>query len=199
MERPFSQACENNKEAILAVLKRYFSDVDSVLEIGSGTGQHAVYFGEHLPHLTWQPADQQSYIQGIQSWLDWKPLTNVLPPVELDVNLPWPIDSVDAIFSANTVHIMSWPEVEKMFQSIASVLNPRGVFCLYGPFNYRGRYTSESNANFDQCLKQRSPLSGIRDFESIDSLAGRAGLALVSDETMPANNRCLVWQKQFDD
>lgn len=199
MQKPFSQACENNKAAILAVLKNYFSEVDSVLEIGSGTGQHAVHFAEHLPHVSWQPADQRQYIPGIQSWIDWKPLPNVLPPLELDVNLPWPIDSVDAIFSANTVHIMSWPEVEKMFQSIGSVLNQRGVFCLYGPFNYRGRYTSDSNASFDQWLKQRDPLSGIRDFEAIERLAETAGLILLSDEVMPANNRCLVWKKQRAD
>ena len=196
MQRPFSQACENNKAAILAVLKPLFASVDKVLEIGSGTGQHAVYFAEQLPHLQWQAADQQDYIAGIESWLEFAGLPNTLPPLVLDVNQPWPITSVPAIFSANTVHIMSWLEVEQFFAGLASVLQAGGVFCLYGPFNYQRRYTSDSNARFDQWLQQRDPLSAIRDFEAIEQLAQQAGLKLLADHAMPANNRCLVWQKQ---
>jgi cyclopropane fatty-acyl-phospholipid synthase-like methyltransferase len=196
MQRPFSQACENNKTAILAVIKPLFASVDKVLEVGSGTGQHAVYFAEQLPHLLWQPADQQDYIAGIESWLKCAALPNTLPPLVLDVNQPWPITSVPAIFSANTVHIMSWVEVEQFFAGLASVLQVGGVFCLYGPFNYQGRYTSDSNARFDQWLQQRDRLSGIRDFEAIEKLAQQAGLTWLADHPMPANNRCLVWQKQ---
>ncbi|ARN73921.1 DUF938 domain-containing protein [Oceanicoccus sagamiensis] len=196
MDRPFSQACENNKAVILDVLQRYFADTDYVLEIGSGTGQHAVYFAEHLPHLYWQPADQQEYIEGINSWLDWAQRDNILPPQVLDVNQPWPVATTPAIFSANTVHIMSWQEVERFFTGINHVLETGGIFCLYGPFNYEGKFTSESNANFEQWLKSRNPLSGIRDFEAVHSLAKEAGLSLLDDIAMPANNRCLVWQKQ---
>lgn len=196
MERPFSQACENNKSPILSILHQYLSAVDLVLEVGSGTGQHAVYFAENLPHLRWQPADQQQYIDGIQSWLDWAQRDNILPPLVLDVNKPWPIDSVPAIFSANTVHIMSWAAVENFFRGVRQVLASDGIFCLYGPFNYGGDYSSDSNASFDQWLKARDPLSGIRDFEAVNDLAVDAGLSLLADHAMPANNRCLVWQKK---
>jgi cyclopropane fatty-acyl-phospholipid synthase-like methyltransferase len=196
MQRPFSQACENNQAAILAVIKPLFASVDKVLEVGSGTGQHAVYFAGQMPHLQWQPADQQDYLDGIESWRAFAELPNILPPLVLDVNQPWPISSVPAIFSANTVHIMSWLEVEKFFAGLANVLQLGGVFCLYGPFNYQGRYSSDSNARFDQWLLQRNPLSAIRDFEAVDQLAQQAGMTLLADHAMPANNRCLVWQKQ---
>lgn len=195
MQRPFSQACENNKTAILEVLKTHFLQVEGVLEVGSGTGQHAVFFAQQLPHLQWQPADQAEYLDGIEAWRSWAQLPNVLAPLILNVNQPWPVSTTPAIFSANTVHIMSWAEVEKFFATINTVLSPSGVFCLYGPFNYAGQYTSESNANFDQWLKARDPLSGIRDFEAIDKLALQSGLSLVKDYPMPANNRCLVWVK----
>ncbi len=195
MDRPFSQACENNKAVILEVLQQYFAAVDFVLEVGSGTGQHAVYFAEHLPHLQWQTADQQDYIEGIQSWLEWAKLDNALPPKLLNVNQAWPINATPAIFSANTLHIMSWQEVERFFAGINKVLEPEGILCLYGPFNYNGAFTSESNANFEKWLKSRNPLSGIRDFEAVHSLAVEAGLSLLDDIAMPANNRCLVWKK----
>jgi cyclopropane fatty-acyl-phospholipid synthase-like methyltransferase len=195
MQRTFSQACENNKDAILEVIEPLFSHVGKVLEVGSGTGQHAVYFAKKMPHLIWQPADQQDYIAGIQSWLDEASLPNILSPLVLDVKNPWPLESVPAIFSANTVHIMSWKEVEMFFSAIKTTLESGGLFCLYGPFNYQGCYTSESNARFDQWLLQRNPLSAIRDFEAIDQLAVKSGLSLVADHAMPANNRCLVWKK----
>ncbi|MFA7554884.1 MAG: DUF938 domain-containing protein [Spongiibacteraceae bacterium] len=195
MQRPFSQACENNKTAILAVLKNHFMQIDSVLEVGSGTGQHAVFFAQQLPHLQWQPADQAEYLDGIKAWHSWAKLPNLQVPLTLNVNLPWPVSATPAIFSANTVHIMSWAEVEKFFAAINNVLMPGGVFCLYGPFNYAGEYTSASNANFDQWLKSRNPLSGIRDFEAIHNLALQSGLSLLEDYAMPANNRCLVWAK----
>lgn len=195
MDRPFSQACENNKDPILAVLREHFSGVDFVLEIGSGTGQHAVHFASHFPDVCWQCSDQAEYLPGIRRWLAWAQLKNTPDPLLLDVNKPWPIASTAAIFSANTVHIMSWYEVEKLFSAIANVLDARGIFCLYGPFNYHGKFTSESNAQFDQWLKSRDPLSGIRDFEAIHNLAEQAGLQLQADQSMPANNRCLVWRK----
>lgn len=194
MTRPFSQACENNKDAILAVLTRYFNDVDFVLEIGSGTGQHAAYFSGSLPHLRWQPADRAEYLTGINQWRHWAQQDNLLAPLELDVNKPWPINQAPAIFSANTVHIMSWSEVEKLFSAVKNVLEANGIFCLYGPFNYGGRFSSESNAQFDRWLKTRDSLSGIRDFEAIDKMANHAGLSLLADCPMPANNRCIVWQ-----
>ncbi|WP_101758596.1 DUF938 domain-containing protein [Oceanicoccus sp. KOV_DT_Chl] len=195
MDRPFSQACENNKAAILAVLQQHLAAVDFVFEVGSGTGQHAVHFSQALPHLQWQPADQQEYIEGINAWLEWAAVENILTPLTIDIEKPWPIAATPAIFSANTLHIMSWPEVEVFFSQVARVLTSPGVLCIYGPFNYDGHYTSESNARFDQWLKQQHPLSAIRNFEAVHTLAMKAGLSFVEDYAMPANNRCLIWNK----
>lgn len=195
MTKPFSQACENNKLPIANVLKTAFSQSQLALEIGSGTGQHAVFFAEQLPHLKWQPTDQRIYLEGIHQWLADYSGENILSPLELDVTQDkWPIKRVDAVFSANTLHIMSWSMVEAFFHGVRKVLRSGGVCCIYGPFNYEGEYTSPSNAQFDQWLKRRDPDSGIRNFEDVDCLAREAGMFLVEDYTMPANNRLLQWQ-----
>jgi len=196
MNLPFSQACENNKRAILAVLRSCFVDRDSVLEIGSGTGQHAVYFSENLKHIQWQPTDREEYLEGLIGRIEQEGPSNLLQPLKLDVNDVWPVTATSAIYSANTVHIMSWQEVEKLFTSLQSVLKPQGIFCLYGPFNYNNNYSSDSNRTFDQWLKTRDPDSGIRNFEAIDRLAKEAGLYLLNDHVMPANNQLLVWKKR---
>ena len=191
--RPFSQACANNQQPILEIIRPLFAEVDEVLEIGSGTGQHAAYFGAEMPHLRWQTSDRPANHPGIDAWRQWAKLPNVPAPLALDVNEPWPITSMPAIFCANVIHIISWPEVELLFADIARHLREPGIVCFYGPYNYEGRFTSDSNARFDQWLKQRDARSGIRDFEAIDALAQGAGLALQADHAMPANNRCLVW------
>lgn len=196
---PFSQACENNKGPILDVLRGAFADVDYVLEIGSGTGQHAVHFAEQLPHLCWQCSDQAEYLPGVRSWLQWAQLANTPEPLTLDVMQPWPVSRTPAIFSANTLHIMSWEAVQAFFSGMGAVLTESATVCIYGPFNYDGRYTSDSNANFDQWLKQRDPASGIRDFAAVNQLAAAIGLQLLEDVAMPANNRCLVWRRQGAD
>lgn len=196
MNRPFSQACENNQGPILEVIRPAFSSVERVLEIGTGTGQHAVYFASSMPDIFWQTSDRLENHRAIQSWLDWADLPNVGPPLELDVNERWSLLPVPAVFSANTLHIMSWSEVELFFKQLAEVLLPGGVCCLYGPFNYQGRYSSDSNARFDVWLKSQSADSAIRDFEKVDALAIQAGLELQGDTAMPANNRLLHWQKQ---
>jgi cyclopropane fatty-acyl-phospholipid synthase-like methyltransferase len=194
--KPYSEACEQNKHPILAVLQKHFADMRSVLEIGSGTGQHAVFFAAQLPHLRWLTSEVAELHAGICAWLDEACLPNVSQPLELDVNqTDWPVDRVDAVFSANTVHIMDWPSVENMFDGIGRVLQTQGVFCLYGPFNYQGSYTSDSNARFDMWLKQRDPSSGIRDFEALNALAQPHGMTLRTDHAMPTNNRTLVWEK----
>lgn len=199
MEKPYSEACDQNKLPILDVLRTEFDDARRVLEIGSGTGQHAVYFGRHLPHLVWQTSDLVVYHAGIKAWLSEVVLPNVLPPLALDVDDdPWPEEQVDGVFSANTTHIMSWPQVERMFAGVGRVLGAGGVFCLYGPFNYAGSHTSDSNARFDAWLKARDPRSGIRDFEALDALARGAGMWLARDYEMPVNNRILVWRKSDD-
>ena len=193
MSLPFSQACENNKRPILDVLKQHLPETGLVLEVGSGTGQHAAYFSEQLPSIQWQPSDRASYLDGINRWRQQSALKNFLTPLTLDVKDSWPTITADAVFSANTLHIMSWPEAQQFFKKLPSVLKSGGVVCVYGPFNYGGKYTSESNAAFDQMLKARDPLSGIRDFEAANKLANGAGLSLLADYTMPANNRCLLW------
>lgn len=195
--KPYSESCDQNREPIQAVLDEVFADRAHVLEIASGTGQHAVYFGAALPHLIWQTSELAVNHAGIQLWLDEANLPNVLPPLAIDVTAPaWPVTQpVDAIFNANTVHIVSWPAVQLMFAGIGRVLAPAGVLCMYGPFNYGGRFTSESNARFDVWLKSRDPASGVRDFEAINQLAEAHGLTLWRDIAMPANNRTLVWQR----
>ena len=198
--KPYAESCEQNREPILAVLREAFADRQRVLEIASGTGQHAVYFGQALPHLTWQTSELPEHHAGIQAWLDEARLANVLQPLAIDVNAPdWPVGqgnaTYDAVFNANTVHIIAWPAVERLFAGIGRVLEPGGIVCMYGPFNYGGRFTSESNARFDAWLKSRDPNSGVRDFEAIDCLAEAQGLGLVKDVAMPSNNRTLVWRR----
>ena len=196
IHKPYSESCEQNREPILAVLRDAFADRRRLLEIGSGTGQHAVYFAAELPQLVWQTADVRAYHPGIHAWLDEAALPNVLPPLELDVNQThWHSGRYDAVFSANTLHIMGWPEVERFFAGVGEVLEPGGVLVVYGPFNYNGQFTSDSNARFDAWLKARDPASGVRDFEAVDALARAQGLVLQRDLAMPANNRSLVWQR----
>ncbi|WP_372758623.1 DUF938 domain-containing protein [Litorivivens sp.] len=195
MNKPFSQACENNKTPILNVLREALADCQYVLEVGSGTGQHAAHFAGQLPHLRWQPSDQSDYLPGIRAWCEDAGLPNLLPPIELEVCAPWPVSSADAVFSANTVHIMHWHQVEAFFHGLGRVLRHGGTFCLYGPFNYEGKYTSDSNAEFDQWLRQRDPGSGIRDFERICELALAQDISLRHDHAMPANNRLLEFVK----
>ncbi len=241
--KPYAESSEVNKGPILAVLKEIFAERKCVLEIASGTGQHAVYFGRELPHLIWQPSELPQHLPGIQAWLDEAQLPNVLPPLAINVNDEhWPFitpvhpeqpvrpersaakskesklnpkpvrpecralrgvskgfpdsTSPDAIFNANTVHIISWPEVERLFAHIARVIAPGGYVCLYGPYNYGGRFTSESNARFDAWLKSRDPNSGVRDFEAVNRLAASHGMELLRDIAMPSNNRMLIWEEK---
>ena len=190
-----SAACERNREPILEALRQHFADREKVLEIGSGTGQHAVHFAAALPRLSWQTSDRAENHEGIRAWLDQAGLSNALPPLNLDVNGPWPEQRFDAIFSANTLHIMGWPEVETLFARLPDVMASSFKLVIYGPFNYGGQFTSPSNAQFEQTLKSWGAHMGIRDFEAVDALAQRAGLTLLEDRAMPANNRCLVWMR----
>ena len=194
--KPFAESCEENKQPILAVLQRLFADVRRVLEVGSGTGQHAVHFARAMPHLFWQTSDREENHPGIRAWLEEAGLPNAGLPLRLDVIGEWPDQRFDGIFSANTTHIMSWPEVERFFMGVGQVLEPGGCFALYGPFNFAGRYTSESNRSFDEWLKARDPKSGIRNFEDLDHLAAGQGLVFEEDIEMPVNNRVLVWAKR---
>ena len=192
----YSESCERNQEPILKILQGVLAKQQYVLEIASGTGQHAIYFGRALPHLSWQTSELTEKHEGILAWLSEIKLPNVLPPVTLNVNDgKWPVGIVDTVFNANTVHIISWLEVERMFAGIARVLNANGILCLYGAFKYKGEFTSESNARFDAFLRSNNRNSGIRDFEDINRLAESHGLFLVKDVDMPNHNQTLVWQR----
>jgi len=195
MEKPFSPSCERNKDPILEKLKQVFSDVDFVWEIGSGSGQHAAYFTQSLD-LTWQPSDVREMLSGIRCWVEEVKSERLREPIEFNVNqLEWPINNVSAIFSSNTLHIISFPEVEKFFRGVGRCLVDGGALVIYGPFNYGGKYTSPGNESLDRWLKSEDSCSGIRDFESINGLALKNALELVEDFAMPANNRLLVWKK----
>lgn len=192
---PLSEACERNRGPILDALAPHFAHSRRVLEIGSGTAQHAVFFGAAMPWLDWQTSDRAEYLPGIRARLAAEAPPNVLAPLELDVKAAWPALSFDALFSANTLHIMDWPAVECLFRGIAAGLAAGGTAAIYGPFNYGGDYTSASNAAFDRSLRRRDPASGIRDVEAVHALAEEAGLMPRADHAMPANNRLLVWMR----
>jgi len=197
--KPVAESCEQNKRPILTVLRQLLQGRRHLLEIGSGTGQHAVYFAQAFPGLQWQTSDRTENHPGIHAWLADEGPANAIAPLELDVTVqPWPLpaQSVDAVFSANTAHIMGWDGVVAMFAGAGKVLVDGGLFILYGPFNYRGRFTTEGNARFDQWLKSRDPQSGIRDMEALTRLGEAYGLRLHRDFSMPANNRMVVWVKE---
>lgn len=210
INKPYSAASERNREPILEVLLPRLRDCRRVLEIGSGTGQHAVHFAAAMPWLVWQCADQPQYLAGICAWLDEAGLTNTPAPLLLRVHadppgfvpapaLPQENDGntigYEAVFSANTLHIMAWPEVVALFAALDAVLTERAQLIVYGPFNCRGEFTSDSNRAFDASLRAGNPASGIRDFEAVDALARGIGLMLIADVAMPANNRCLIWRR----
>lgn len=192
--RPYSAACDRNKGPILEILRQYLAHPRSVLEVGSGTGQHAVHFAAHLPHVLWQCSDRRENLPGIAAWLDEARLPNTPPPLALDVSGQWPATRFDVVYSANTLHIMSWQEVEAFFAVLPDVAQANAMLLIYGPFRYDGRHTSDSNAAFDASLRREVPHRGIRDFEAVDQLASAVGFVLQADHEMPANNRCLVWQ-----
>lgn len=196
MNKPFSQSCENNKQPILEIIQTVFLESTTVWEIGSGTGQHACYFAQNLPHLIWQATDREENLAGINSWIEEIGLVNLLKAQALNVvDEQWPCQQIDALFTANTLHIMQSKEVECFFSGLSKCLTEQARVCIYGPFNYHGHYTSASNAEFDQWLKARDHRSGIRDIEMIKELANSADLKIKNDISMPANNRLLVLQK----
>ena len=195
MHKPFSPACERNQDVILAVLRAQFADRTRVLEIGSGTGQHAVHFAAALPDLVWQTSDVAANLPGIRAWLAEAHLPNTPEPLTFDINASAPDATFDAIFSANTLHIMAWPEVQKLFALLPALMRPGALLTIYGPFNHGGAFTSASNAAFDASLRADQPQRGIRDFEAVDGLARAAGLVLVEDRAMPATNRCITWRR----
>ena len=196
MKKPYSESCDQNKDVILSVISPVFSTLCSVLEIGSGTGQHALYFAEKMPHLKWLTSDCKSYLDGINLWLVDSALPNVEPAFELDVSSStWPRLDIDAVFTANSIHIMNQQNVVDFVTGVGRLLKEQGSLMIYGPFNYNGTYTSESNERFDGWLKQKDAASGIKHFEEIVTLAEANGMSLLTDYEMPANNRILHFVK----
>lgn len=201
MTKPFSAACERNRDPILEVLRSVLQKPACVLEIGSGTGQHAVHFGLHLPHLQWQTSDLAENHDAIRAWVEEAALANVSAPISLDMGAPdwWTplsVEGFSTIYTANTCHIMSWPQVQTMVAGIGKLLPAGGLMCLYGPFNYNGLPTSEGNAQFDAALRAAVPHRGIRDIDAMRELSAMHGLDLQADHAMPANNRLLVFQRR---
>ncbi|MDX1804308.1 MAG: DUF938 domain-containing protein [Alcanivorax sp.] len=194
-QRPYSQACENNKAPILAVLQQHCRASGSLLEIGAGTGQHAAWLSGQLPHLDWQPSDVAANLAGIREWLS-EPGSRATPPIELDVGGDWPAGPYDYLLTVNTFHIMAMPLVRRCIEMGCASLAPGGKFLVYGPFNYGGDFTSDSNRAFDQALKGTDTQRGIRDQEWVVSLFDQQGMALLADHAMPANNRLLVFAQR---
>ncbi len=194
---PFSQSCENNKGPILEILARVFADRVEVLEIASGTAQHASWFAGHMPQLAWQPSELPANLPVTRPRCENYSGANLRQPVALDVSArPWPLaDIPHAVFTANSLHIMPWDSVVDLFAELGERAVDDTILAVYGPFNYDGKYTSASNAQFDQWLARQNPHSAIRDFGQVDQLADAAGFALQEDNAMPANNRLLVWRK----
>ena len=192
----FSSACERNKQPILEVLRTFLLDDQRVLEVGSGTGQHAVFFAANFPRVSWQPSDTGACLPGLRERLRIAAAENILGAIDLDVRTnPWPPGACDVVFTANTLHFMSADCVRDFFRGVDQVLQPGGYVLAYGPFNYGGNYTSASNAEFDAWLRNSSRDRSIKDFEWVNDLARARGLQLLNDFEMPANNRCLLWRK----
>jgi SAM-dependent methyltransferase len=191
--KPVAPSCERNRNPILAVLREVLPTSGVVLEIGSGTGQHAAWFSAQLPGLVWQPTDLAENLPGIHAWaVEGGP--GLREPLVLDVvDQHWPVDAVDAVVCINAMHIISWSGVKALFAGVDRVLKPGGVLYVYGPYRYRDRPLEPTNEEFDEWLHMRNPESGIRYFEDVDALARGIGLRLAGDRAMPANNRSIWW------
>lgn len=199
-EKPFSESAARNAGPILEVLRDELRHSESVLEIGSGTGQHGIYFAAAMPHLSWQTSDREANHAAINAWISEANIQNVQRPLALDV-LDATLESgqYDAVFSANTAHIMSFTAVRKMLGLVGRALKRSGLFCLYGPFRVDGRFTTPSNQRFDASLRARDPSMGIRDLWALDDLAAASGLQRSALYALPANNLFVVWQKTVVD
>jgi cyclopropane fatty-acyl-phospholipid synthase-like methyltransferase len=199
-DKPFAAAAARNAAPILDILRRELRDCREVLEIGSGTGQHAATFAAELSHLQWQTSDLDENHPGIQAWVDEAQLNNLHAPLSLDVRTArLEAASVDAVYSANTAHIMGIDAVEAMFTLVGAVLRPAGVFCLYGPFRLQGTLNTASNEQFDAGLRSRGQGMGIRDLETLDAFGARSGLVRRRLYAVPSNNYVAIWERRATD
>ena len=194
---PFAPAAERNRGPILAALREHLPAAGEVLEIGAGTGQHAVYFAAECPGLTWQPSDRAEHLPGLRARVAAEGPANCRAPVELEVAAEtWPVARADVVYAANVAHIMSWERVMDMLAGVGHVLVPGGLLALYGPFHRDGRPTADSNAAFDRELRARDPQQGLRDDREVFSAAAANGLCLAHDIDLPANNRLLLFRRE---
>lgn len=195
-DKPFSAAAERNHKPIAAVLGQILTGRGLILEIGSGTGQHAAYLAKDFPAYQWQPTDLPENLDGINEWAAGSGASNILPAIALDLSKDeWPVGQCEVLVCMNTIHIVSWRLVENLFRGTGKVLKPGGVMYVYGPFEYSDRPLEPTNAEFNEWLKMRDPKSGIRKFDEVNRLAQENGLVLEGDEAMPANNRSIWWRK----
>lgn len=196
-DKRFAPACERNRDVILSVLQRVLPASGTVLEIGSGTGQHAADFAAALAPVKWWPTDLADNLASITAWAAETTASNILPATVLDLSAPhWPDQQFDALVCINTVHIIAWPLVQNLFLGAGSCLRQGAILYVYGPYRYEGRLLEPSNVKFDQWLKARDPESGIREYSAVNALAEENGFTLAGDEAMPANNRSIWWVKR---
>jgi SAM-dependent methyltransferase len=198
--RESAPSAERNKQPILDVLVRVLPSCGLVLEIGSGTGQHAAHFAQALPALTFQPSEMDlDRHASIKAWAAAGKLSNMNPPLAIDVTKrPWPVSAVDAVVCINVIHISPWETTLGLMAGAGSILPAGGVLVTYGPYLRGGAHTSQSNQAFDASLRARNPLWGVRDIDAVARAAGNEGLVLEEAVQMPANNFTLVWRKSCD-
>ncbi len=197
MNKPFSAACERNRDPIFDVLRQYIKPEHThLLEIGSGTGQHAVYFAPHFKHMTWITSDVPAHHLGMVMWFKEFKIPNISGPIRFKVGIDeFPKQPVNIVYTANTFHIMSWKNVKTLMKMFGHRLRKNSLVMIYGPFNYDGKFTSPSNEQFDRMLKEENPDSGIRNFEDVNKAMIKNGFELLKDHEMPANNRMLIYKR----
>jgi hypothetical protein len=197
MAKGFAPAAERNRQPILDVLRRVLPPAGLVLEVASGTGQHAIFFSEHLPALQWQPTDASSEaLRSIGTWVDETARANLLAPLELDVrSSPWPLTNADALLCINMIHISPWETTEALFHGASKLLTGGCPLITYGPYRFHGEHTAPSNAAFDQSLRSRNASWGVRDIDELLELGGQTGFTLEEQVVMPANNMTLMWTR----
>ena len=197
MDKYHAESTIRNRTPILEILKKEIEGSKKLLEIGSGTGQHAVYFSKKLPQILWQTSDRSMNHESIIYWIKRYNLKNLLPPLDIEIGLNEKNinDIFDCVFSSNTSHIMSLENVKKLFALVGKILNKNGKFFLYGPFKINLEFTTKSNEDFHEKLKAENKLMGLRDIEELDNFATENNMQNHALYEMPANNYLSIWKK----